>query len=222
MPHTQLLATKPLPFFFNHENADNRSHYFFTSDEINSFQDLLTKPYQHFVEMREYVHLSQVLSFVRSEHPHISLSLTTETAFKQPVADFFTAHIARKRAIAAETMSDIKTCLQEAVMNAIIHGNLIIEHSGDEIDGFQHYLDQIALRIEDELLGLKRVSVFAWFTDVSITICVSDQGKGFELEQPAIDETKPYGRGLALIRCLASRVWQTKPNNIYMQFPLHA
>ena len=198
-----------------------RTHHFFSLEKMDSFYQLLEKPYVHFIEMREYVHLSHVLAFIENEYPHVSLSLTTDSAFKQPVADFLAALLARKKSISPSVQSDIKTCVQEAVMNAIIHGNLRIEQQNKAVASFEKYLHNVAQAVGDETLSLQRVSLFAWFTLDSVTICVADQGKGFSLEQPILNEDSPYGRGLPLIRGMSRKIWQTKPNHLYMQFSIH-
>lgn len=197
------------------------SHYFFSGTESQSISSMLAKPHRHFIEMREYVQLGRVLEFVRREYPHISLSLTTQTAFKQPVAEFFTAHLARQRSMSQDLKDNVRTCLQEAVLNAIIHGNLDIGH--EQPSQFSHYLEKISRSVQDNALGLKRVSIFCWLTDHHITICVADQGSGFDIRtQPEEGDEVPYGRGLRLIRRLASRTWHTEPNHLYMQFNRHA
>jgi anti-sigma regulatory factor (Ser/Thr protein kinase) len=195
------------------------THCFFNADGPVPLAELLEGPYQHFVEMREYHHLGQVLEFIRNEYPHMSLSLTTRTAFRQPVADLLSARIVRTHGLSHELACNIKTCLQEALMNAIIHGNLGIPHA--EPENFHLYLEQVTDAIAHDARSMKRVSAFAWFTDRYITLCVSDQGEGFNIEQSAVDPTVPYGRGLSLIRNMASNIWQNAPGQLHMQFNRH-
>ena len=104
-------------------------------------------------------------------------------------------------------------------MNAIIHGNLQISHPAPDTAHFQEYLENISHALLNEALALQRISIYAWFTSAHVTICISDQGKGFTLEQPDAAIDQPYGHGLMLIRKLAYRIWQTSPNNLYIQFP---
>ncbi|MDX2073654.1 MAG: ATP-binding protein [Alphaproteobacteria bacterium] len=208
---------QPLPGHARQE----RSHYFFTEEEACLLSAIMDKPYRHFIEVREYAHLGKVLAFIRGETPQYSLSLTTRSAFRQPVAEVLSRHLGEQCNLSPGRISDIKTCVQEAVMNAIIHGNLMIEPANRATDHFRHYLDSISAAAEDEVLGLKRVSVFAWIDDQRLTICVCDQGAGFSLDQPTSDIAAPYGRGLPLIRAMSHRLWQTAPNRLYMQFLTH-
>lgn len=201
---------------------ERRSHYFFDTEEMRTFLAMMDRPYQHFVEMGEVAHLGHVLAFIRQEQPHLSVSLTTHTAFKQPVADLLSKYIAKHYGFSATLASDIKTCLQEAIMNSIIHGNLSIGHVKGSDEQFQNYLERISATINDETFSLKRVSIYLWRSDEHVTVCVSDQGRGFDLNQPTPDIAVPYGRGLPLIRTIAHRVWQSRPNHLSMQFLVNA
>lgn len=196
------------------------SHYFFNTVDVDSFTLMLRRPHEHFIEMREYVQMGNVLEFIRNEYPHTSLSLTTDTAFRQPVADFYTQHLARLRPLSPELMNDIRTCLQEAIMNSIIHGNLKVEHDKNDIADFPDYLERVSTALKKEEYALKRISLFTWFTMSHITVCVADEGPGFAIEQPPYNPVMPYGRGLPLIRAIAQQVWQLRPNHISMQFAL--
>lgn len=215
--HSNIAPSTYTPVF-----EQDHSHCFFGAADIASFAQLLEKPYRHFIEMSEYVHLPHVLDFIRGEYPHISLSLTTKTAFRQPVAELMARHIAQQHPVSEHVMMDIRTCLQEAIMNSIIHGNLMIEHDGGANDHFGDYLDTIGKRMEDDSLSLRRISIYGWFTNRHITLCVADQGRGFTLEQPHLALETPFGRGLGLIRHMTSGLWQTVSNRLYMQFACHA
>ncbi len=196
-------------------NAFTPTHYFFYADEMAA---LFKSRCQHFIEVREESPMGESLDFIRREYPHYSLSLTTRTAFNQPIAELFTRHLATKRPLSDMLISDIQTCLHEALLNATIHGNLAVRCEYTEIGGFQHYLDSVSARMEDPARYLKRVDVFVWMTREHLTICVADQGDGFTLAQPEISIDQPHGRGLNFIHALSSNVWQTRSNTIYMQF----
>lgn len=207
----------PQPLVLEPAGSEN-AHYFFTHEEVRGLGNIFSLSYRHFIELHEYVHLRHVLEFIDHSNPQLSLSATSQTAFHQPVADYLATHLADIYKLPASLASDIKTCLQEAVMNAVIHGNLVIKHDEQTRWDFQKYIDKVTHAIKDMELSLKRVSVYVWASDEHITICVADQGKGFNLNQPTPYTTSPYGRGLVLIRHMCHRLWQTQPNYIYMQF----
>lgn len=79
----------------------------------------------------------------------------------------------------AELRHKIRMCFQEAVTNAVVHGNQCDES--------------------------KYVRIFLVHNDSKITMEVSDEGQGFDLTKisnPLKEEqiTKPSGRGLFLIK----------------------
>lgn len=210
------------PFLPVISSGDNGlSHYMFGSEELKDFRTLFDKPTQHFIEMGDTAYSEYAVAFIGEEYPHISLTLSTQTAFRQPVAECFSAHLANMHVVGRLRASDIRTCLQEAIMNSIIHGNLATPQEGRLTSHFQQYMENISANIADHKQGRKRISIFAWHTTRHITLCVSDQGEGFTLDQPETDITIPYGRGLPLIRAMSDRVWQTLPNHFYMQFSVH-
>ncbi len=222
MQHYEWLPSNPSPLGMLPHAAEQPSHYFFSGEEIGALHSLLNKPYQHFIEQCAKHECADILDVIREEQPHLSLSITTKTAFRQPVADFFTSALIRAHSLAPMLASDIKTCLQEAVMNSIIYGNLAIRHDENATtDHFQRYLENITAAIQNKKHSLKRISILAWFTEQHITICVADQGAGFNLNQPTPALEIPYGRGLPLIRAMSHAVWQPKPNHLTMQFLLH-
>lgn len=202
-------------------SAEYKRPYFITSDEMAQLGSLMQQPYHHFIEAREQVQLPQVLDFIRYEHPHMTLSVTSQTAFRHPIAEYAARHIAARMLPAREGYQAMRTCLQEAVLNAVIHGNLRMQGQHHGMAGFQEYMQEITRRIADEDAGLLRVNIHAWFTEHHITLCVADSGPGFVMEQLQADVLSPHGRGLLMIRDMASGCWQGAPNQLYMQFSMH-
>ncbi len=224
-PHNfQYPSSVELPRLTQFSLLQKKSHYFFDRASVKRLGALLSKPYKHFIETNEVAQISEVLSFIRTEYPHASLSLTAHSAFTQPVADLFSSCLAERHRLTLSLQEDIKTCLQEAIMNAVIHGSLGIASPDSvqknfSVNSFQDYMEKVSEKINDNTLGLKRISVYSWSTENHMTICVADQGRGFDINQPAAtDPQSPYGRGLELIRGLAQSIWQEDSQCLYMQF----
>lgn len=195
-------------------------HHFFTETDASSLHQLLDVPAAHFIEIDDAMPMAGVLSFIQEEYPQTTLSISTQTAFRQPVAEVFAAHLAALCEIPPLIVSDIKTCLQEAIMNSIIHGNLGIVPDTLQSDQFMSYLERVAAAISNPDLARKRISIYCWIQPKHVSICVSDQGNGFSVHQAPLCIDMPYGRGLPLIRAMSSRIWQRQPNHLTMQFAL--
>lgn len=90
------------------------------------------------------------------------------------------------------TIFDIKLCIEEAVRNAIVHGN----------------------QSNRRLI----VRVAYWLEGRKLVIEVTDQGKGFDhrmVDDPTLEKhiTKSSGRGVYLIKKLMDEVIYTKAGN---------
>jgi anti-sigma regulatory factor (Ser/Thr protein kinase) len=100
----------------------------------------------------------------------------------------------------------LTVALHEALTNSIIHGNLEVASSlKDQDDGA--FTEAVANRCADPAYGHRLVDVVADGDDESVRWVLTDEGPGFDtdaavrrLEQEGPDPTRPYGRGLALIR----------------------
>ena len=114
--------------------------------------------------------------------------------------EHFFCHLMEDIAVSSELRHKIRLCFQEAVTNAVVHGNLSSEEKYVHIN-----LDQIEHRL-----------VFK----------IKDEGKGFEINQiecPLQEQnlTQPRGRGLFLIKEYADRFdYLTKEKTLIMEFNL--
>ena len=137
------------------------------------------------------------------------LSLATATAFSLQVAPLVGSALAARRVLGAEKQSVVELCLQEAVANAIIHGNLGISSTAkDHPEGYRVFSQLVNSRLADPGLRARRVEVFARWTSALLDISVADQGAGFDVSKlPAETESHSRsGRGFIFMRALAGRV----------------
>ena len=104
----------------------------------------------------------------------------------------------------------IGMALDEALVNAMHHGNLEVDSTlreGDE----QNYYELIRVRQSRPPFNERRVWVEYEFSDDHICIQISDEGKGFDpsiVPDPRTPENlhRVYGRGLFLIRNFMDQV----------------
>ena len=101
--------------------------------------------------------------------------------------------------------------MDEALINAMHHGNLEIDSGLRESENEQDYYDLVRQRKHESPFCHRRVRVEAEFSDQHICVQISDDGRGFDptsVPDPTSDENlhKTNGRGLFLIRSFMDQV----------------
>ncbi|MCA9088616.1 MAG: ATP-binding protein [Planctomycetaceae bacterium] len=113
----------------------------------------------------------------------------------------------------------ISVALEEALVNAIVHGNLEVSsdlrESGDDL-----FEQTIAQRQEDPRFHRRRVRLHCRISGAEGCFTIRDQGPGFDVSQipdPTDDETldRPSGRGMLLMRSFMDEVvYNSKGNEV--------
>ncbi|MEM7782254.1 MAG: response regulator [Planctomycetota bacterium] len=101
--------------------------------------------------------------------------------------------------------------MDEALTNAMHHGNLEVDSSLREVEDEQMYYELIRKRRDISPFCHRRVRIEAEFSDQHICVQISDDGLGFNpksIPDPTSDENlhKLSGRGLFLIRAFMDSV----------------
>jgi DNA-binding response OmpR family regulator len=108
----------------------------------------------------------------------------------------------------------MRLAVQEAVVNALEHGNLELQSEWKEEilpDGTDRFATIRRERLQDPDYANRSVTVCTWFDGSRIEVVVRDQGKGF-LNRPFGETIKPghgvacSGRGLAMISSAVDEV----------------
>src|SRR5437588_3323970 len=111
----------------------------------------------------------------------------------------------------------VSVALQEALVNAIHHGNLEIDSQLREQDEAAYYRI-IEQRRQQKPYCLRRVHIIAKESPAEASYTVRDEGPGFD-PQALPDPTDPsnlercYGRGLLLIRTFMDEVYHNETGN---------
>jgi len=115
----------------------------------------------------------------------------------------------------------VGVALEEALLNAIIHGNLEVSSKlRDAEDGSFDRL--IALRVDKAPFCTRRVSVKADFTPTEARFVIRDQGRGFDVSKlpdptDPVNIARAHGRGVLLIRTFMDEVhYNPKGNQVTM------
>jgi anti-sigma regulatory factor (Ser/Thr protein kinase) len=137
------------------------------------------------------------------------VSLRTGTAIGAQLAPAVCSALQSRDLLEAGQRASVELCLQEAIANAIIHGNLGIS-SDSKARGRDHELFSLLLtqRLADPVLAERRVEIAVGWAGTHLEFTVSDQGAGFDptLTQGTPDPRGRSGRGFVLMHALAETV----------------
>jgi DNA-binding response OmpR family regulator len=121
------------------------------------------------------------------------------------------------------TAENISLALQEALTNAMFHGNLEISSDMRDSDGIKGFNEAIELRRDDEQFKDREVLITSEYTGDYIEYLIEDEGPGFnhsQLPDPRDPENffKNSGRGLLIIKIHMDEVdWNESGNIIRMR-----
>jgi len=112
----------------------------------------------------------------------------------------------------------IGMAIEEAITNAMHHGNLEVDSALREGETEQRYYDAVANRKQEPGYYNRKVRIEAEFSDQHICIQISDEGPGFEprdVSDPREAENlhRVSGRGLLLIRTFMDQVVHNSVGN---------
>ena len=144
---------------------------------------------------------------------HLSLMVTTKSAYRQPVGKAFVEAMAIRTPMPEDLRERIYTAIQEAMMNAVLHGNLKIGSGArDSLEGLMqtHELIERMLAVPEGARGAIRVDAI-WNSKV-LHVLIRDSGDGFaKAELPSSEDIEAdgqiaSGRGLSILEAICDRV----------------
>jgi DNA-binding response OmpR family regulator len=105
----------------------------------------------------------------------------------------------------------VAMALDEAILNAIVHGNLEVQSSLREIDGGKPYFELIAQRKSESPYKDRQVTVSLEADNAKATFVVRDEGPGFDvaslLSETDLENLEGFGgRGLLMIDAFMNEV----------------
>ncbi len=193
----------------SHCHAAASPQHYFTLTGIEALPGVLAQPARHFIEIGERQMLEDALTYIHNSTPDFALNLATITAFNGSLAQIAGTALEDRFWLPLERRMTIRTCLHEAIANAVIHGNLDVGNPSDTPEGFDEYYLHITALVKHEPYCLRRVGIYAWYNRSQIKLSVTDQGFGFtdtSVLTRAPNPTARYGRGLHIIGALADHV----------------
>lgn len=203
-----------IPYLFsipNHINTDE------------SLKSALKLPHSTFIEITSKGNeLLEPVQNVPDNSPNLTLSITTASCYKSSIAHILTESINTRFSLSGDKDMQISTCLHEAIMNAMIHGNLGLQSNFCTLDGLCAYQAEIGQRLNNDMYQSRYVHISFWNTEKCLQISVSDEGEGFDMPDFTTQNEFPRGRGLMFIHSLADKVWLDKDRRtLFMIFNHH-
>jgi hypothetical protein len=171
--------------------------------EDDSFAEILSRGAVTCIEVGRLDAPDVAASLGLARSSSIFISLTTASAYRIQLAHRIVQAIARRRPLDEERTYDMELALQEAISNAVIHGNLSVCSLQDpSLTALERFSSEIAEKLADPELANRRLKVAALFDEAGIIIDVIDQGPGFV---PGVRKSSiASGRGISLIETLVS------------------
>lgn len=115
---------------------------------------------------------------------HLGLVLTTRSAYRWMVARPFIDALADRINLSPDVRERAHTALQEAVMNAVLHGNLGLESAlRDDLAGMQRTHERVEQLLSTPEIALSAVRIDAIWNNLDLLLIVRDSGSGFDRDQ---------------------------------------
>ncbi len=160
----------------------------------------------------------QIFEYFRSEKQTYQISNILKFTF--PLIDLITDKLIRVGICGAHDLTNIRLALDEALINAIIHGNLEIPSTmkGASLSEITKFNQLVKERSLSEPYSSRCVHVETELTQDSVQYIIEDQGNGFDWSQmPKSFEDHEilanHGRGLLLIQAFMDDVTFNEKGN---------
>jgi CheY-like chemotaxis protein/anti-sigma regulatory factor (Ser/Thr protein kinase) len=164
---------------------------------------------------RAHRHHARLMECVR--HSHWTFVLDNDPSLIPAAVDHLQQHISRVRFCDETGRIRIAIALEEALLNALYHGNLELSNNLREAEPRRYYALANERRGEEPFCS-RSIHFEATFTDEEAKFVVRDGGQGFD-PSGVPDPTDPHnlerpcGRGLLLIRTFMDEVRHNERGN---------
>jgi anti-sigma regulatory factor (Ser/Thr protein kinase) len=144
---------------------------------------------------------------------HLGLMLTTRSAYRCPIARTFVDAVGERVVLTEDVRERAHTALQEAVMNAVLHGNLGLDSAlRDNLAEMERTHQTIESLLLSPQIALSAVRVDAVWNSAMLFIMVRDGGAGFNrAEVPTSEQWMAEGhvgsgRGFLILEAFCDRI----------------
>jgi hypothetical protein len=144
---------------------------------------------------------------------HLGLVLTTRSAYRCALARAFVHAISERIHLSDDVLERAHTALQEAIMNAVLHGNLGLDSAlRDDLAGMDRMHQTIESLLSSPQVALAAVRIDAVWNSSLLYIMVCDSGAGFDrsklpTSQQSVAQTRiGGGRGFLILEAFCDRI----------------
>lgn len=138
---------------------------------------------------------------------HLLISLTTRLAWTLDTAAQICEGLLARGLLPATVRHDAELSLHEAIINAVLHGNLAMGGSlVDDPSQFDAFCQRLTATLADPDKATRRIDVSAWVEEGRLYIRVADQGGGYDPDsvRPPVNVEAKSGRGLEIMRVMSA------------------
>lgn len=138
---------------------------------------------------------------------HLLISLTTRLAWTLDTAAQICEGLLTRGLLPATVRHDAELSLHEAIINAVLHGNLAMGGSlVDDPSQFDAFCQRLTATLADPDKATRRIDVSAWVEAGRLYIRIADQGGGYDPDsiRPPVNVESKSGRGLEIMRVMSA------------------
>jgi len=139
---------------------------------------------------------------------HLSLIVSTRSAYRHSIAKAFIAAMQTRTSLSEDLRIRVHSAVQEALMNAVLHGNLRIDPNlRDSLEGLLAAQEAIEAKLNTPEVGRARILMEAIWNASTLQVVIRDSGDGYEgAEDRRETEDAASGRGLAILQAFSDGV----------------
>ncbi|GLH81186.1 hypothetical protein SSBR45G_60950 [Bradyrhizobium sp. SSBR45G] len=138
----------------------------------------------------------------------LSLVVTTRSAYRHSVVKTFVDALRTRLPLTEDLRIRIYSAAQEALMNAVLHGNLRIDGGlRGSLDGLIAAQSIIESKLDSPEIGGAAIRIDAAWTASEVEVTIRDSGDGYDYSgvRPAAEDGAS-GRGLEILQVFSDRV----------------
>jgi len=179
--------------------------------EIHSgvYTNLTKQAFAGIVEYRGPESIPVLNSILRTLASHeIVLNLSSRTAYGLANAERCSEMLSHRVSFPTERQPERLIAIHEAIANAVLHGNLQVDSVplDEGILGLEKQYDDLEQKLSNPTLGDRRVEISASWSRPELTICITNEGPGYNAtKRHHIPSNAPL-KDMELIRSLTDHI----------------